>query len=135
MYDDNATPEWALFWPHGLIGTRPKGWAVAHVWPSCGDVDSYTHLANLALVPESFSGLTDKNGALTTFLRWHAWTVYHWKPISAGVPTQPGGYHEIQWRYLDRTDNPTALIRREFERRNNQRTRILRPIMARRGLL
>jgi hypothetical protein len=42
--------------------------------------EAYTHLANLAMVPEPFASLTDKNGPLTVFLRWHAWEVYGWKP-------------------------------------------------------
>jgi len=72
MYDENPTPEWALFWSHGLEGTRPQGGTVSHVWPTSSDVDCYTHVANLALVPEPFANLTDKNGPLTAFLRWHA---------------------------------------------------------------
>ena len=55
MYDDNATPEWALFWSHGLRGTRPKGWVIAHMWPTSHDINAYTHLANLAMVREPFA--------------------------------------------------------------------------------
>jgi hypothetical protein len=91
MYDDNATPQWAVAWAHGLAGSRPKGWAVAHVWECCGDLNAYTHLANLVLVPESFSSLTDKIAVMTSFFRWHSWTVYKWKPTSANEPTKPAG--------------------------------------------
>lgn len=29
MHDDNVTPEWAIFWAHGLVGTRAKGWTTS----------------------------------------------------------------------------------------------------------
>ena len=63
MYDDNATPEWALFWSHGLQGTRPKGWVITHVWPTSHDINLYTHLAiqhrTTAICRQGFSLRTD----------------------------------------------------------------------------
>jgi hypothetical protein len=82
MYDDNYTPAHALLWSHGLRGGNRKGWCFAHVWQDADEMSSYTHLANLALIPECFAAMTDKDGPLTSFLRWHAWTVYKWKPQS-----------------------------------------------------
>ena len=134
MYDDNATPEWSIFWAHGLNGTRPQGWTIAHVWPASDDINSYTHLANLAMVREPFASLTDKCGPLTGFLRWHAWDVYHWKPERQAEPTKPGGYDEIQWRYFENVVDPKALIRQRLMASNNQRARILRPIMESRKM-
>jgi len=135
MYDDNATPEWAIFWAHGLSGMRPKGWTIAHVWPSCDDLKCYTHLANLAMVREPLASLTDKSGPLTRFLRWHAWEVYKWKPAREPAPTKPDGYHEVRWRYLETAGDPNALIRQRLAQCDNQRTRILRPIMESRQSL
>src|SRR5690606_15683396 len=89
MYDDNATPEWALIWPHDIDGTRPNGWTIAHGWPDGDELDSYTHPANLLMVPESLAGLTDKTGPLTSYLRWHAWSAYGWKPAKAHDPVEP----------------------------------------------
>lgn len=130
MYDDNATPEWALFWSHNLSGTRPKGWTVAHVWPASENIDAYTHPANLALVPESLASLTDKEGPLTRFLRYHAFQVYSpLKFADAEQPDKPEGYEEIKWRYLEPEADPVNAIQKEFNSRNNQRTRILRPFM------
>ncbi len=131
MYDDNATPEWALFWTHGLIGTRPPGWTIAHVWPTSDDISSYTHLANLAMVREPFASLTDKNGPLTRFLRWHAWSVYAWKPASEAEPIKPDGYDAIEWRYFDPVPDPVSVISQRLAALDNQRTRILSPIMQR----
>ena len=114
MYDDNATPEWALFWAHALDGSRPDGWTIAHVWPACDDINCYTHLANLLLVPEPLASLTDKNGPATTFLRWHAWSIYRWKPPAEPAPIEPAGYGQVHWHYLNAVDNPSELIRQEF---------------------
>ncbi|MCA9468967.1 MAG: hypothetical protein KC643_26485 [Nitrospira sp.] len=136
MYDDNTTPAWAIFWSHGLKGTRPKGWTIAHVWPNSNDIKTYTHLANLAMVPEPFAGLTDKNGPLTGFLRWHAWHVYAWKPAREAKPRKPDGYDEVEWRYLT-TDvsNPKSFIRDRIKSLDNERIRILQPIMKRLHML
>jgi len=135
MYDDNVTPEWAIFWAHDLKGTRPKGWTIAHVWPTSNDVNAYTHIANLLMVSEPFASLTDKKGPLTDFLRWHAWHVYKWKPEGEALPNKPDGYDNIKWRYLDKVNDPKALIRYRFNKRDNKRTRVLKPIMERRNML
>ena len=135
MYDDNATPEWAVFWAHGLKGTRPKGWTIAHVWSDSDAIRSYTHLANLVMVREPFASLTDKNGPLTVFLRWHAWKVYAWKPERENEPRKPSGYDSIEWRYLERVDDPKVLIQQRLEEVNNQRAKILRPIMESRQMV
>jgi len=130
MYDDNATPEWAIRWSHEMKGGRPKGWTVAHVWPE-SDRHSYTHLANLALVPEPFATLTDKNGPLTAFLRWHAWHIYRWKPAREPRPTRPHGYGAIKWKYLEAgTADPKGAILRKLTERTNQRVLILKRIMV-----
>lgn len=134
MYDDNATPEWAIFWAHGLSGSRPKGWTIAHVWPTSDDINSYTCLANLAMVREPFASLTDKNGPLTGFLRWHAWDIYKWKPAREPEPKKPGGY-DTKWRYLHGVDDPWGSIRQRLAGVDNERARILRPIMEKRGIL
>jgi hypothetical protein len=129
MYDDNATPEWAIFWAHGRTGTRPKGWTIAHVWPAGEDIAAYTHAANLLMVPEPFASLTDKTGPLTCFLRWHAWTAYTWKPAAEAEPQKPLHYDEINWRYLPMAPNPGELIRQRLAQLNNERVRILQPLM------
>lgn len=76
IFDDNTTPTWALLWSHGIAGGKRVGLTFAHVWTVADDIESYTHPANLAIVPECLAGLTDKAGPLTSFLRWHAWTTY-----------------------------------------------------------
>lgn len=124
-----------MFWTHGLTGVRPKGWTIAHVWPASDDIDSYTHIANLAMVPEPFANLTDKIGPLTAFLRWHSWHVYGWKPKLMAEPTKPDRFDDIRWRYLESEENPRALLREQIYKRNNDRTRILRPIMERLKML
>src|SRR5690242_7342819 len=62
MYDDNTTPTWALLWAHGIGRGSRTGWAFAHVWTASDDINSYTHPANLAMVPECLASLTDKSG-------------------------------------------------------------------------
>lgn len=102
MFDNNRTPKLALAWTHGIEGAT-TGWTIAHVWPSSKQISAYTHLANLALIPEALSTTTDKNGPLTNYLRWHSWEKYRWRPSNEPEPTEPPGYKEISWRYLQPT--------------------------------
>lgn len=128
MYDDNATPSWALLWSHNIQGRR-RGWTVAHVWAETDCIHSFTHLANLALIPECFGTLTDKTGPLTTFLRWHAWQTFQWKPAQYAEPTKPHGYDSVTWQYFESVPDPMALVLQRLKKLNNQRTRMLLPLM------
>ncbi len=132
MYDDNTTPRWALLWAHGIsgVGKMPSaGWTFAHVWSASDDIDSYTNLANLAMIPECFASLTDKNGPLTRFLQWHAWEKYHWKPNARGQPTRPNGYELITWNYFPHIADPVAFIRVQLGKATCKRSQILKPLM------
>jgi len=102
---------------------------VAHVWAETDCIHSFTHLANLALIPECFGTLTDKTGPLTTFLRWPAWHTYQWKPKHEAEPPMPDGYDSITWRYFENVPDPQALILQRLRKLNNARTRILLPLM------
>lgn len=135
MYDDNTTPTWALLWSHGLVGGSQKGWAFIHVWKASDALGAYTHLANLAMVPECFASLTDKDGPLTAFLQWHAWQRYRWKPSHASQPSKPRDYDSIAWRYFEPPAAPSSHVRERALKLDNARLRQLRPIMERLGLL
>lgn len=132
IYDDNTTPRWALLWSHGISGVSKQpsaGWTFAHVWPSRADLGAYTHLANLAMVPECFGGLTDKTGPLTHFLRWHAWSVYHWKPSGEPEPQRPDGYEEVTWNYFAPIASPREFVHAQLERAGCKRSALLKPLM------
>jgi hypothetical protein len=131
MYDDNTTPRWALLWAHGIPMTHhPSGRTFAHVWEGADDMESYTHLANIVMVPECLAGLTDKKGPLTCYLRWHAWSVYGWKPGHVAVPEMPEDYDTVTWRYLPKINQPLEYIRNRVQTLNNGRTRTLRPLLG-----
>lgn len=131
MYDDNTTPTWAMLWSHGMVGGGRKGWAFAHVWQASDDMSSYTCLANLAMIPECFASLTDKDGPLTSYLRWHAWVKYDWKPDHVEPPHMPPDYDQVQWRYLEHHSKSKQFINDRLVKQNNQRTKILHRIMKR----
>jgi hypothetical protein len=136
MYDDNTTPRWALLWAHGYkIASHPSGWTFAHVWTAADDIDSYTHLANIVMVPEPLAGLTDKEGPLTSYLKYHAFAIYGWKPKDAPVPVKPDSYDDIIWQYLSENLTPNDSIKTQVNTLNNKRLRILKPIMEKMGML
>jgi len=132
VYDDNLTPRWALLWAHGCRDNqqRRRGWAFVHLWPRSvsDDINSYTHLANLAMIPECFASLTDKDYPVTGYLRWHAWSVYGWKPDRAEQPRIPMDYN-IQWRYFQPISARKEFIKQQLAKLDNERVRKLRPII------
>ena len=132
MFDNNKTPTLALGWTHGMSGST-KGWTVAHIWPSSTDVTAYTHLANLALVPEALSTTTDKSGPLTSYLRWHSWKEYGWRPEGIPMPQEPANYSEVQWRYLPKIQNPRAAVETNLQASKNQVLIKLRSFMKELG--
>jgi hypothetical protein len=134
MYDNNSTPIWALGWSHGMSGST-SGWTLAHVWPSSDDVEDYTHLANLVLVPEALSTTTDKQGPLTAFLRWHAWSVYGWKPVNLDLPEEPKHYRDIKWRYLPEIEDPQTTVANKLRKSRDKRAIALVRIMDDLGYL
>ena len=133
MYDDNHTPTAALLWSHGIPRGNRRGWTFAHTWSASNDLDSYTHPANVAMIPECLASLTDKDGPLTRFLRWHSQTVYGWKPAGQPPVTKPDGYETVEWRYLPPIADPWAFISQRLAEVNNERVRVLRPLMERLG--
>jgi hypothetical protein len=132
MYDDNTTPRWALLWAHGIPGKSKqptKGWTISHVWDRSKDINAYTHLANLALLPEYLGSLSDKQGPLTHHLRFHAWHVYRWRPEGSEMPVKPSSYDAIEWRYFDPIDDPVGFLRAEFSKGNCGRCKALQPLL------
>ena len=87
------------------------------------------------MIPECFASLTDKNGPLVGYLRWHAYTTYKWKPDDADPPQIPPDYNNVLWKYFPAFDEPKNFIRRRINELDNERVRILRPIMEARGIL
>jgi len=129
--DDNTTPRWSLLWSHGYSTTaHPRGWTFAHIWASVKDPSSYTHLANLAMLPEYFGSLSDKDGPLTHYLKYHAYSIYDWKPDGERTPEKPASFDEIEWNYLEKVSDPMDFIVSRMKQLNNERVRLLRPLMG-----
>ena len=120
MYDDNTTPKWALVWSHGTFGKTKElfGWRIAHVWEKCDQVESYTRLENLLLVPAAYSGLTDHDGPLAPYLRYHAYKHYKWRPEDEQDPKEPAKY------LVGRLDAPEFILNR-LQKSQSKRAKLL----------
>jgi hypothetical protein len=115
LLDDNTTPRWSLLLAHGFGPNYPagsRGWSLAHIWPVPQCPHSYTHLANLALVPLRLSSLTDAEGPAAAYLRFHSWQAYGWHPPGVGSPDEPPRYAELSWRYLPMVDDAPLRVRK-----------------------
>lgn len=134
MYDDNMTPRWAFLWAHGIAETgHPKGWTFAHVWTCARDPDAYTHLANLALLPEPLASLSDKVGPFGAFLRYHAQCEYGWRPKGQPLIEEPEGYNEVDWTYLPPYPDPRDFISGRLQTLKNERVLLLRQLIRENG--
>ena len=128
--DDNTTPRWAMLWAHGIPMTNhPKGWTFAHIWATVKDPESYTNLANIVMLPECFASLTDKQAPVTNYFKYHSYSIYGWKDKKAPTPLKPEGFNEIKWNYLKRHNEPKEFITKRLKSLNNQRVKLLRPLM------
>ena len=126
LYDDNTSPRWALLWGHGFVEmAHMSGWTFAHIWPRSKDLNAYTNLANLAMLPECLSSLTDKNGPATQYLRFHAFAEYGWNPTITEL-IKPEDYDEIKWHYFDDIDDPKFHIQRGLDKSKEKRVQHLR---------
>lgn len=135
LLDDNCTPMWAFMWGHGFAGISRQvpDYSLAHIYPSKDYPHTFTHLANLLLVPKFFAGLTDNDGPLVPYLKYHSHVQYGWTPLSnegsLPIVLKPQGYDSIQWRYLEsETDIPRDFIESQLKRSNDVRAKILREI-------
>lgn len=137
LLDDNCTPMWAFMWCHGYpgISRQVPDYSLAHVYPSKDYPQSFTHLANLLLVPKYFAGLTDNDGPLLPYLKYHSYVKYGWIPTdnNGGLPSvvKPPGYDSIQWRYLkSETNTPEEFIESQLNNSKSVRADILKKIRA-----
>jgi len=132
LCDDNTSPKWALLWSHGLNNNPRRGWTFAHVWDESGDPAAYTHLANLCMIPESLSGLSDKEGPFVEYLRFHAFDRYNWAPTGR-TPKRPEHFERLEWRYLEPLEDPQTAFSERLLTSRDKRAILLRQLMARDG--
>ena len=135
VYDDNCTPMWAIMWSHGYpgIGRYVPDYALAHVYGCPQNIDAFTNLANLLLVPKFFASLTDGDGPLLPYLKYHSLHVYDWHPKSPEkieIP-KPEGYDSVQWRYLEaKPGDPHELIGTHIRESKGEIARFLRSVRS-----
>ena len=80
------------------------------------------------MMPEFFGSLSDKQGPLCAYLRFHAWDRYGWSPGNQKVE-RPEGYGDLEWRYLPAIADPQGYVHQRLGQLNNQRVHLLREVM------
>ncbi len=135
LYDDNCTPTWAIMWSHGYpgIGRYVPDYALAHIYGCPQNINAFTNLANILLVPKYFASLTDGNGPLLPYLKYHSLKAYEWHPESVDESNilKPEGYDSINWRYLEsKSADPHDFIKSHLAHSKGETARILRSAMG-----
>jgi hypothetical protein len=80
-------------------------------------------------MPEWLASLSDKDGPLGPYLRFHAFKIYGWKPASEEPPVEPPQYEEIPWNYLKPFTGSKEFVQKRVNGLKNERCVILRELM------
>ena len=98
MIDDNKGPTDAFTWVHGISKNQYQDVQFNHVWAESRDVDVYTNLANLCVLPAFLSKLSDAHPKVRAMLQFRAFVLFDgWTPASQPSPVKPVGYDELVW--------------------------------------
>ena len=81
------------------------------------------------MMPEFLSSLSDKQGPLVDYLRYHSWDQYGWSPD--GLPPQkPADYDDMEWRYLQPVADPKSVFQGMLLASKDKRAIELRQLMS-----
>ncbi len=95
--DDNSDANRALKTALGIKGQENK-FSVCHIWEkSAYDEIYYSTIANLVLIPEALSTLTDHHHEVRAALKYRAYELYGWHPDRTSPPMKPASYPS-NWR-------------------------------------
>ena len=95
------------------------------------DADIIAKLAaKYCLLPECFGGLTDKEGQLGPYLKYHFYAVYGWAPDISNPPEKPVFFDDVEWKYFNNYDDPWRNIHKRVEMLKNRQVALLRPLMG-----
>ena len=95
--DDNKSPTDAFIWAHSMTNRDYKHVQFNHIWAKSDDVNSYTNLANICVLPAFLSKLSDSHANIKCLLQYRAFCLYQWKPKSTITPEKPEGYDLLHW--------------------------------------
>lgn len=78
----------------------------------------------------AFFMLTGARDGAVASLRYHSQEVYGWRPKGFDEIEKPMQFDDIEFRYFDYQADPMNFVRNRLSELNNQRSRILRPLMG-----
>lgn len=98
MYDDNKGPTDAFLWANSINRNDYVDVAVCHIWDRSDNVNYYTSLANICMLPAFLSKLTDTDESVKILLRYHVFRIYEgFKPDGESDPPKPHNYDNLLW--------------------------------------
>ncbi len=98
MYDDNKGPTDAFLWANSINRNNYEDVVVCHIWDKSDNVDYYTSLANICMLPAFLSKLTDTDESVKRLLRYHVFRSYEgFKPDGESDPPKPHNYDSLLW--------------------------------------
>jgi len=98
MYDDNKGPTDAFLWANSINRNDYEDVVFGHVWDRSDNVDYYTSLANICMLPAFLSKLTDTDRSIKELLRYHVFNIYEgFRPDSESELSKPRNYDSLLW--------------------------------------
>jgi len=123
LLDDNTGPTDAFLWANGVRRGQYSDVQFCHIWQAADDVQAYTNLANICVLPAFLAKLSDTHPRIVLMLRWRAEQLYGWRPSTASsVPHDPTFEH-LEWAApLKPNDALEETLRTEMATKPRSRT-------------
>ena len=98
MLDDNKGPTDAFIWAHGLQRAHYEDVQFNHLWSGPDDVESYTSLANICMMPAFLSKLSDTDLGVRALLRYRSFCLFDgYLPSGSSPLEKPAAYDALDW--------------------------------------
>lgn len=110
--DDNTKANYAI---KQACKVQPKNFSVCHIYPGTAyDPRYHTAIANLVLLPQALSSLTDHNEEIIKVLQYRSYALYDWVPEGFPIPKKPESY-PYNWLPLHSLSEKDQVINKKNE--------------------
>jgi hypothetical protein len=123
MLDDNKGPTDTFIWANNITRKQYRDVQFCHIWDDPYDVERYTNLANICMIPAFLSKLTDTADNIKALLRYRAFCLYNIKYGKRQDPAKPYCYDDLDWAStLQQVDNLELALRNAMKSKPKDRT-------------
>jgi len=102
LFDDNTAPTDTFLWANGIKRKEYVDVTFCHILAQSDNVELYTSLANICMIPTFLAKLTDTDASIKAFLSYRAYKLYGSFLHNSSSLTKPKLYDELTWAEANR---------------------------------